>query len=193
MDIDAISARLVSELGSKQSILVAIDGAGGSGKSTVARKLCASCGLISVVYGDDFYAPMDEDERAKLSAEEGYRGYFDWMRMRDEVLVPLSNDQRARYRRYQWESNHLGEWVTQRPEGIVLIEGVYSHRPELRRFYDFSVFVDTPRAECLNRLCIRGGNSYDSIRRWRAAEDYYLAHIDPASSVSLVVPGSAYE
>ncbi len=136
---------------------------------------------------------MDEVERAKLAAEEGYLRFFDWMRMRDEVLEPLSNSQPARYRRFQWESNQLGEWVTQPAQGIVLIEGVYSHRPELREFYDHSVFVDTPKAECLSRLRLRTENSDDAIRRWRAAEEYYFTHIDPASSVSMVVSGSAHD
>lgn len=45
--------------------LVALDGMGGSGKSTLAAALAERCGS-AVVHGDDFYRPMDPQERAGL-------------------------------------------------------------------------------------------------------------------------------
>ena len=61
--------------------------------------------------------------------------------------------------------------------------------PEWRNLYGYSIFVDTPKAECLARLFKRGENTGEWIRRWRAAEDYYLMHIDTVSAVSVVVSG----
>ena len=39
----------------------------------------------------------------------------------------------ARYQRYDWGMNQLAEWIDQPAEGIILIDGVYSFRPELRK------------------------------------------------------------
>ena len=189
MDVNVLSSRLVSELGSNSLLVVALDGPGGAGKSTIARELSETCNLISIVHGDDFYAPMVEEVRRALTPENGYKRYFDWARMCSQLLEPLSRGDRARYQRYDWGVNQLAEWVTQPAVGIILIDGVYSFRPELRKFYGYSIFVDTPKAECLARLAKCGENSGEWIRRWRAAEDYYLTHIDTASAVSVVVSG----
>ena len=169
--------------------MVAFDGPGGAGKSTLARALAEQSTLISIVQVDDFYAPMVESERETLTAEQGYEKYFDWVRMQEQLLLPLSKRHRARYQRYDWGHNQLAEWVERSAMGIVLVEGVYSFRPQLREFYDFSVFVDTPQSECIDRL-IQRGDSRDWIRRWRAAEDYYLTNFNPAELVSVVIPGS---
>ena len=189
MDVDVLSSRLVSELGSNRRLVVALDGPGGAGKSTIARRLRETCNLISIVHGDDFYAPMEEHARRALTPEHGYMKYFDWVRMRSELLEPLSRGDRARYQRYDWGINQLAEWIDQPAEGIILIDGVYSFRPELRGFYGYSIFVDTPKGECLARL-VKRGDADEWIRRWRAAEDYYLTHIDTASAVSVVVSGA---
>ena len=192
MDFTALSHLLMAELGAKTRALVALDGPGGCGKSTIARHLADDLSLrVSIVQGDDFYAPMAEDVRESLAADQGFERYFDWERMRDEVLAPLSEGNPARYRRYDWGRNELADWLELAPVGIVIVDGVYSFRPELRRFYDFAIWVDTPKKECLERLAQRGENSGEWIRRWRDAEDYYVAQTDPVSAASAVVSGVA--
>ncbi|WP_353940959.1 hypothetical protein ABII15_04505 [Streptomyces sp. HUAS MG91] len=173
--------------------LVALDGMGGSGKSTLAAALAELCGA-AVVHGDDFYRPMDQAERAALTPAEGCDRYFDWQRLRDEVLLPLASGQAARYGRYDWETGALapGEVHTVARTGIVVVEGVYTARPELAGFYDLLVYVDTPPEESMRRLRERGHDHgpLDWEARWRAAEEHYLATTRPRRRADLVVPGA---
>jgi hypothetical protein len=88
--------------------IVAVDGHSGAGKSTFAAAQAARI-AATLVPGDDFYRVMDEEVRARLSAHEGIGRYFDWERMRDEVLVPLRAGRDARYRPYDWDSGLVAE------------------------------------------------------------------------------------
>ncbi len=167
--------------------IVAVDGAGGSGKTTLAEGVAGYLGDCVVVHGDDFYRPMPDDEREQLDAEQGYQRYFDWQRLEAQVLEPLRAQLAARYQLYDWGTGQLGSWREIAPETVVIVEGVYSARPELADYYDLTVYVDTPRELCLQRLRGRGQNSDEWINRWRAAEDYYIDTTQPQTRAALVV------
>ena len=158
---DAISLvqRLSEEKGGAP-VLVAIDGHSAAGKSTLARTLQRL--EAQLVSGDDFHRVMDEEKRFSLDTEEGYRRLYDWERLAAEVLGPLSNRQRARYRAYDWTTGALGDYREVTPYGTILVEGVYVARPELRGYYDAVLLVETPeqvREERQKRRCVRSGRS----------------------------------
>ncbi|MFD6426899.1 uridine kinase [Streptomyces sp. NPDC060198] len=119
--------------------LVAVDGAGGSGKTTLAAAVAEYVGDCAVVHGDDFYRPMPDHERDGLDAEQGYHRYVDRQRLRLEVLEPLRSRQSARYRAYDWATGQLGSLQEIVSTSVVIVEGVYSARPELSAFYDLTV------------------------------------------------------
>ena len=128
---DAVS--LVKELsGVEQPALIAIDGHSAAGKSTLARTLQGAIRDVQIVCGDDFYRVMPETERFGLDASTGYKRYYDWERLERQVLVPLINGQTVRYRAYNWETGALGDCNVVHPHGIIVVEGVFCARPELR-------------------------------------------------------------
>lgn len=171
------------------SRIVAIDGPGGSGKTTLAAAVSGHLDGSAIVHVDDFYRPMPDRERERLDAEQGYHRYFDWERLRDQVLVPLRDDRAARYQRYDWTTGRLGDWCEIAPGAVVIVEGVYSARPELAPYYHFTAYVDAPRDLCLRRVRARGENPEEWITRWRAAEDHYLHTTWPQTRVRLLVRG----
>jgi uridine kinase len=173
-----------------ETTLVAIDGLGGAGKSTLAAQLLVYLKDAAIVDVDDFYRPMAAAERAELGPRDGYDGYFDWTRLRDDVLAPLTRGSRARYRRYDWATDALADWREVEAGGVVLVEGVYSTRPQLRPYYSSTVYVDTPRPVRLARMLDRGYENLSWVQRWMAAEDWYLEHERPREHVDLVVGGS---
>ena len=169
--------------------LLAIDGLGGSGKSTLASQVLESLQAAAIVGVDDFYRPMSANQRAELGPKEGYDGYFEWERLRDAVLVPLSQGRRVRYRRYDWITHRLAEWREVEPGRVVIVEGVYSTRPELRPYFDVKVYVDTPRERRLARMLDRGYEDTLWVEHWMAAEEWYLEHERPWEHADLVLGG----
>jgi uridine kinase len=96
----------------RSPLVVGIDGQGGSGKSTLAGEFVARAGRGVIVAGDDFYADMPDAQRAALDAAGGYEQYFDWERLRAQVLIPArAGDVVLRYQRYDWARERLGAWV----------------------------------------------------------------------------------
>jgi uridine kinase len=186
---DIANAVLATPPATAGTRIVAIDGAGGSGKTTLAGAAAELLDGCPIIAGDDFYRPMPEPERERLDAEQGYQHYFDWQRLRDHVLVPLRAGHTARYQRFDWTTGELGPWHEITPEPVVIVEGVYTARPELAPYYHLTVYVDTPREVCLQRMRARGQNPEQWITRWRAAEDHYLRTTWPHTRANLVVKG----
>ena len=186
--IDDILARLHPIAG--RAFVVVLDGPGGSGKSTLARELAAAyAGPAAVVEGDDFYADLAEDYRAGLDAKGGYREYFDWQRLRDQVLIPARQGQSIEYQRYDWDKARMGNWLTVPSVEVLFVDGVYSSRPELREYADLVLWVTTSEEERVRRQAERGQNQSIWIKRWMAAENYYLDNIHQPDSAEVVVLG----
>jgi uridine kinase len=180
--IAAVAAR------SKRPLLVAIDGYSAAGKSTLARRIAEVIPNVEIVEIDDFYRVMDEDERFRLPPDRGYERDYDWERLRRELLEPLVAGQVAAYRRYDWDTGSLGGVRVVRPEGVILVEGVYSLRPELRPYYDTTLFITTPAGTREQRQAARP-EPESWKRRWDAAERYYVATHRPDAIADLVVYG----
>jgi uridine kinase len=174
-----------------RTLLVAIDGPGGSGKSTIARALHRLApDAVQVVEMDDFYR-LSAERGSTDSAEIG--ASFDWRRLRDQVLVPLSRDESARFQRYDWPTDELAEWRSIEPGGIVIVEGVYALRSELRGFFDFTIWVECPVEERLARGVVRDGE--EALARWHEEwmpeEDRYADAERPGDHAALVVGGGS--
>ena len=161
----------------KVSLLVAIDGLGGAGKSTLVQLLKQQLNTLDwgvvIVKHDDFYLPSNQRE----SQQTGVIGSdFDWERLRDQILVPIREGRHADYQRYDWEADVLAEWHTISASDVVIVEGVYTMRRELISLYDLKIWVECPRAIRLARGIARDGEKARAIweQDWMPKEDYYV-------------------
>jgi len=171
-----------------ERLFVAIDGGAGAGKSMLARGIREHLKSVSILRTDDFFRPLNEHPIAQLSAEKLYELYFPWERMCDEALIPLDRGETARYQRYDWSTDRLLDWVSVEPAEIVLVEGVYSSRPEIRPMLDAVIVVEAPRAERVRRVLARDPNSVDDwMTAWMSAEDWYLNQIRPQDAADLTL------
>ena len=170
-------------------LVVAIDGHGTAGKSTLAAEI-ARITAVALVHTDDFFlrppAPVGKQPARPLSLRE----YYDWRRIRAEALEPLRARRSARFRCFDWgRGAGLGGVATVRPSDVILLEGVFSASPELSDLVDWSVFVDTPDHERLRRLQAQvAPDDWDAD--WLAVQQSYFDQTRPAASFDLVVSGT---
>ncbi|MGA1839236.1 MAG: uridine kinase family protein [bacterium] len=178
----------ITQLPRKQNtLLVGIDGVGGSGKSTLAMVFAKLSPDVQIVHIDDFYLPSNiQPEKQQIIGD-----LYDWRRLKTQVLKPLSENRPAKYQIYNWSSDRLEDWVECKPEGIILIEGVFTTSLELRNYYDFLIWVDCPRGLRLERGLNRDGkdarSQWENI--WMPAEDRYIEQHNPKDNANVIVYG----
>lgn len=182
----------IDTISKKQStLLIGIDGCGGSGKSTFAQKLKEECSNVTVIHMDDFYLPSAQIINTHPT-KKPVGADFDWERVLNQVLEPINADEESRYQRYDWETDNLAEWHTVPIGGIVIVEGVYSIRKELEDKYDFRIWVECPRNIRLFRGLQRDGEEARGMweNNWMVAEDLYIEKYKPYERADLVVDGT---
>jgi phosphoribulokinase len=187
--LSSLSTRIMAM--DRRPVTVGIDGQGGSGKSTLARELAQNLALsAAIVQGDDFYSDTSAREKSLLTPEEGYEKYFDWRRLESEVIRSTRGGAATlRYQRYDWNIAEMGEWTEIPMPEVVIIEGVYSLRPELRHGFDVTIFVHTNESTRLLRQKERGENSMFWINRWTAASEFYVTSEGPWEWVDFILEG----
>jgi len=166
-------------LGMSTSV-VAVDGYGGAGKSTLAARLgelLAAQGVrVDLVHTDDF-----------ASADNPLNW---WPRLISQVLQPLRAGAAARYQRYDWDLGRLAEWHTIEPGGLILLEGVSASRNAFRPYLGLAVWIETPADERLRRGLERDGEqARDQWRQWMADETAWGEAERPWTRADVVVSG----
>jgi uridine kinase len=175
VDLDAVVRQIMLRPGPVR--LVAVDGPGGSGKSTVAHRLSTAAGGAPIVPTDDFASwdnPIDW-----------------WPRLLDQVITPLANGDPGRYQRYDWPSDSLAEWRTVPRSPIVILEGVTAGRQEWRDQLSFLIWIETPRQIRLKRGLERDGSSaLANWESWMAEEDNHYRRDRTSERADVVILGT---
>lgn len=178
--LDDLQRRLRESAG--RVLVVAIDGRSGAGKSTLADELAQHLPSTTVRM-DDFYRDEPESARLLHDAEAGVARYFDWERLRDEAIEPLRRGEAARFHPFDWQrGSGMGPTVTVPPAPVVLVEGVYSARPELGELVDVTVLAVADDEVRRRRRALRH-DPHPWMARWDAAEDLYFGRLQPCDYV----------
>lgn len=157
----------------RRPCMVALDGRSGAGKSTLAAHLAGALDA-SMLDGDGFFAGgvvMRSD-----TPQERARDCIDWARQRT-VLQSLRAGREASYLAFDWEAfdgRLEAEPTVVEPRSIVIIEGVYSARPELGDLVDYRVLLRVSEATRVARLLAREGSIGAWERQWHEAEEWLL-------------------
>ncbi len=186
----------------EQPLIVALDGKSGAGKSTLARCFStlvnepAVSPVVAIIESDQFYAGGSAAFWDSLSASQRVEQVIDWRRLR-AVLEALRERGNARWRSFDWGSPDwdapsvplrlYSEELDATP--VLLVEGVYSGRPELSELVDVSVLLRVDENDRLRRLRHREGEAFDAVwhQRWSSAEDYYFDKLATPDRYDLVL------
>ena len=181
--LDGLLARIAAEVRERRppdgmrARVVAIDGLGGSGKSSFARHLARALGDAPIVQTDDFASwdnPIDW-----------------WPQLLERVLVPLWRNEPARYERSHWGGERDGEFVEVDPTAFVILEGVTASREAFAPYVTYSIWVNAPAELRLQRGLDRDGpDALQQWQAWMAEEDRYLERERPDERADLVIQGA---
>ena len=188
MTLEELAATITSLAARAPLTMVAIDGESGAGKSTLARTLHGLLPGSQVVDIEHFYSDAGVHPPDGLSPEEAYEQHVDWRALDQRVLRPLRKGEPGSYQTYDWIAEQRADWATVQPRGIVLIDGVYSMRPELMDVYDLTVFVEAPPHVRTARLQARPDDP-TAVSRWAVGFEWYMEHIRPRERADAAVSG----
>lgn len=149
---------------------VAIDGPDCAGKSTLADELAshlAQTRPVLRVSGDEFHQPAAvRKRRGDLSPDGYYDDAFDLQAIRGHVLQPLGPRGHLRYRSslydYRRDGPALSAQETAPAEAVLLFDGMFLLRPELRPHWDLSVYLEVDPEESIRRALSRDLELFES-------------------------------
>jgi uridine kinase len=194
-------AEAILELPAGRVRRVTIDGVDGAGKTHFAdalgTELSARGATVIRASADGFLnPPRTRHRRGRDSAEGFYRDSFDYGRMCRLLLDPLSPGGNGEYVRAVYDVRRERE-VRLLPElapddAILVLDGIFTHRDELIRYWDYSVWLDVPFAVSIPRAARRGGAldpNPDSLknRRYIAGQRLYMAECHPQARATVVI------
>lgn len=173
-----------------KSRLIGIAGASGSGKTTVAQELAELADGSLLISQDNWYISLPDDADA---AEWNFDDpdALDLSLLASD-LSALKRSETIEGPRYHFATHkRLPETVTLKPAPFIIVEGLFLFLPEeLRKVFDFKLFIDVPLATCLERRIARDvmerGRTEEMIRRrWaEQVEPMYRQYIEPTRAVA---------
>ena len=172
----------------KEIFIVAIDGRSASGKTTLASEICKELDC-NIIHTDDFFLQPFQRTKERY-AEAG--GNLDRERLLKEVLIPLREGKSISYRPFICHSMSFGEEIILTEKRITVVEGSYSCHPELKDFYNLTVFVTTDKET--QRLRILERNGEEKLKafeeKWIPLEERYFEEYRVQASADVVVKSS---
>jgi len=149
---------------------VAIDGVDAAGKTTLANEIEAilKSGTRQVIRAsvDGFHNPK-AIRRRDDSAEGYFRCSFNYQALVDNLLAPLGPGGSRLFRRaifdFRIDSEVILAHERAAPDAILLFDGVFLLRRELRSYWDLSAFVDADFETTIARAQVRDRELFGDV------------------------------
>lgn len=197
-------ATAIADLEIGHPVRAAVDGVGAAGKTVLADEISEELerlGRDVIRAGvDGFHRPREVRYRlGPLSPRGYYQDSFDYTAVMSCLLLPLGPGGSLRYRiaTYDFRADapvDAPERVAP-PDAVLLFDGVFLLRPELRMHWDFRIFVDTSFEITLKRAMGRDTDLFGTpdgvreryLRRYIPGEKLYLREASPRDHADVVV------
>ncbi|HRR76066.1 MAG TPA: AAA family ATPase [Ruminococcus sp.] len=201
MEINDIIGKIRSLYKIDQTLVIGIDGAGGAGKSTIAEQLRLRLSELGhnvvLLHIDDFIHPKAVRYNDDYPQWEQYY-YLQWRYdyFMQELIAPIKKGAQPKpFELYDKENDKYIVCSCDIPCGsIVIVEGVFLMRKELSGAFDYTIYIDVPQKERLERVLKRDGyiGDRDAIikkysERYFPAEDHYYKAYKPKEKADIVI------
>jgi uridine kinase len=190
-------ARAVLALPAGRRVLVAVDGVDGAGKTVFADELAATIRPRRPVVRatiDRFHRPAAERyAKGRASPEGFYRDSYDLGALIGRLLDPFATGGEVVTGVFDQVADRSSFEAPFHPptDAILVLDGIFLHRPELVDRWDLSVFLDVPFSVSIPRGAGRGYGDPDPTarenRRYVEGQRLYLADVDPSSRATFVI------
>jgi len=175
-------------------VRVAVDGRGGAGKTVFADELAAvlTAAGRTVVRGsvDGFHRPRaDRYRRGRTSALGYWLDAFDYDRLASGLLDPFGRGEPVRTAAHDVRTDAAVDLppVPVGADDVLIVDGVFVHRDELARYWDFSLYLHVDLAVSLARMSVRDGVPIETTPRYTGAHRLYVEACDPMRRASVAV------
>jgi cytidylate kinase len=140
------------------TVVVAVDGPSGAGKTTLTRALRRHLDRAPVLHLDALYPGWDGLPLTPAI-------------LHDRVLAPLARGQRAAYQRFDWEAGAFAEEHEVRAAPLLLVEGCGAGAWPGFAYVSVLIWVEAPTEVRYERGIARDGEAYrPNWERWAASE-----------------------
>jgi uridine kinase len=187
---------------------VAFDGVDAAGKTTLAGEVATAledCGRQIIRASIDGFHNPRVVRRRDDSAEGYFRSSFNYAALIDSLLAPLGPNGSRMFRRAVFDLRADAEVVVEQeiaaPNAILLLDGVFLLRHELRGYWDLAIFVEADFATTVARAEVRDsklfGNASAVRQRYESryvpGQKLYLEQEQPKDCADFVVINNSFD
>lgn len=202
METVKIAEQIKNLYNPSRTLIVGIDGLGGAGKSTISEEIYKLLSEenynITLLHIDDFIHPRAvryNDNYAEWECYYDLQWNYDYLMNEVVNSIKKGADFNTKVELYDKDNDTYFLSETNVPVGsIVIIEGVFLQRQELKGAFDYMIYIDIPEEIRLNRVLERDGYIGDKEQikakydnRYFPAEHHYIEICSPSENADYII------
>jgi hypothetical protein len=181
--------------------VVALDGVDGAGKTVLSRELTALVGRRREAHRasvDGFHRPAAQRYARGRTPETFYRDQYDHDAIRSRLVGPFRAGEAWTRAVHDVERElvlDLPPEPSAGPDAVLVVDGIFLHRPELADLWDLTVWLEVPFEVSIPRGNARFGPvdaasadpASEENARYVGGQRLYLAEVEPARRATWVL------
>lgn len=185
-ELESIAGEILHNYSRGRS-LVAVDGRHGSGQrhfaDAVAETLVAHGTKVFRAHIDDFFQPRASREREGwLDGGAHYRAAYDYSLFRRVLVDPFHAGGSTGFVLVGFDEVRdqpvfQAKWMSAGPDAILIVDGVFLHRPELSGLWNYSLWLSVPPSPSDDPEKVRDA----------AADVAYLRDANPSAKATAII------
>jgi uridine kinase len=186
---------------SEGRVIVAVDGVDGAGKTEFANALAEQLGIghraVFRASIDDFHQSRARRyARGQDSPEGFYRDSFDYPTFKRMLTEPFRTGWIGSFNLRAFDLKRdlpfQPVWSSGPKDAILIVDGIFLNRPELRGIWNYSIWLDVDREVAEARMLERDSRSANP-GRYRDGQKLYLKEANPREAATAIVDNTNFD